>query len=413
MRVPDYSKNVIQSLDSIRPTQFADDAERYEAKEAARRLLNRLETPFEQGWRLSLETPVLIAGIQVALDLGIWKKWTEADKKKPGAAVDLEQLLKWANKQVEPNLLRRSTFSSLRRFFRHLAALYVLEETGVDTWKPTPYSLSLGDTESHTDQITQCGTDHTIPTGINLPRFLQKYNYREPIDLQALDNYRDMTNGTDFFALCAADPEGKGSSFMGLMTALRNHKMAWTGVYDTRKIICGADISPGKPLFVDIGGAHGLDTSRLLERHGDLPANVLIVQDTPEVVAMPIEHLDPRIVKQAYDFFTPQPQLHARAYFFHSVPHDWPDADCVRMFSQVKTAFKPGYSKLLIYEVVLPKKGATSLMTTLDLQLMNCTSGMERTEEHWERLLGEAGFRIVGISRHPRAVESVIEADLM
>lgn len=173
MRVPDYSKNVIQSLDSIRPTQFADDAERYEAKEAARRLLNRLETPFEQGWRLSLETPVLIAGIQVALDLGIWKKWTEADKKKPGAAVDLEQLLKWANKQVEPNLLRRSTFSSLSkrsirlykiltwnhegRFFRHLAALYVLEETGVDTWKPTPYSLSLGDTESHTDQITQCG----------------------------------------------------------------------------------------------------------------------------------------------------------------------------------------------------------------------------------------------------------------
>jgi hypothetical protein len=43
------------------------------------------------------------------------------------------------------------------RYIRHLAALYMLEETDVDTWKPTPYSLSLGDAVSHTDQITQCG----------------------------------------------------------------------------------------------------------------------------------------------------------------------------------------------------------------------------------------------------------------
>jgi hypothetical protein len=188
--------------------------------------------------------------------------------------------------------------------------------------------------------------------------------------------------------------------------------MSWTDVYDTFKIINGADLSGSSPLFVDIGGAHGLDTERLLAKHPDLPSNVLILQDTPEVVSMPIEDLDPRIKKQGYDFFTTQPQQGARAYFFHAVPHDWPDADCVRMFSQVKAAFKPGYSKLLIYEVVLPKKGATNMMMTLDLQLMNCTSGLERTEEHWERLLSEAGFSIVGISRHPRAVESVIEANL-
>jgi hypothetical protein len=230
--------------------------------------------------------------------------------------------------------------------------------------------------------------------------------------LAKLDNYRDMTNGLDFFATCAADP-GKGSSFMGLMTALRNYKMDWTDVYDTTKLITGADLSNGAPLFVDVGGAHGLDTARLLAKHPDLPSGVLILQDTPEVVAMPIEDLDPRIQKQGYDFFTPQPQVHARAYFFHAVPHDWPDADCIRIFKQVKDAFKPGYSKLLIYEVVLPKKAATGLMTTLDLQLLNCTSGMERTEEHWARLLKEAGFRIVDISKHPRAVESVIEAYLI
>ena len=133
-------QDTIRNLDSLQPSQFSTDAERYEAKEAARRLLNRLETPFEQGWRLSFETPVLIAGIQTILDLGIWKQWTEANKKNPGAPVHIVLIL-WV----------------VGRFLRHIAALYVLEETDVDTWKPTPYSLSLGDTVSHTDQITQCG----------------------------------------------------------------------------------------------------------------------------------------------------------------------------------------------------------------------------------------------------------------
>jgi hypothetical protein len=104
-------KDTIRRLDSLQPDQFTTDAERFEAKEAARRLLNRLETPFEHGWRLSFETPVLIAGVQTMLDLGIWKKWTEANKEKTGATVTLDQLLVWANAKAEPNLLRESNGS--------------------------------------------------------------------------------------------------------------------------------------------------------------------------------------------------------------------------------------------------------------------------------------------------------------
>ena len=83
-------QDIIKQLDFLQPDQFATDAERFKAKEAARRLLRRLEMPFEQGWRLSFETPVLIAGVQTILDLGIWKKWTEANNEKSGAAVTLD-----------------------------------------------------------------------------------------------------------------------------------------------------------------------------------------------------------------------------------------------------------------------------------------------------------------------------------
>lgn len=200
------------------------------------------------------------------------------------------------------------------------------------------------------------------------------------------------------------------------MTALASHKMDWTDVYNTNVLVQGADLSESGPaLFVDIGGAHGLDSARFLQKHPELPGPArIIVQDLPEVVSTHAkETLSPRIERMAYDFFQPQPLHGARAYFFHAVPHDWPDEECKQIFQNVKTAMQKGYSKLLIYEIVMPSTGATSLMTTLDLQLMNATSGFERTQDGWRRLLSEVGLRIVGISRHPRAVESVIEAEVL
>lgn len=142
----------------------------------------------------------------------------------------------------------------------------------------------------------------------------------------------------------------------------------------------------------------------------------LVVEQGPEhlpaVVTTHIrEEIDPRIRKVAHDFFQPQPVVGARAYFFHAVPHDWPDADVQRMFAEIKKVMTPGYSKLIVYEVVMPAQGASTLATTLDLALMSCTSGIERTEEAWRNLLKICGFNITGIFRHPRALETVIEAE--
>ncbi|KAG9253823.1 O-methyltransferase-domain-containing protein [Emericellopsis atlantica] len=396
------ASDLVKKLDSVERADFESDSDRFAVKEAARRLLSRLETPFEQGWAIDFENPGLIAGLQMVQDLGIWTQWTEADKQRPGSRRTLDELLGWATAACEPDLLRR--------LLRHIAALHLLEEVDVDTWKPTPFSLHMGAKETYVGDIVKAGLDHAIPCGNNLARFLRKNQYKEPLDIPSFDNYRDVF-GDDFFTYVQAHPEA-GGSFQGVMTALTHYKMIWTDVYDTKPLVAGADLS--KPLFVDVGGAQGLDTQSLLDRHPDLPANVgLIVQDLPEVITTHSkESLDSRIRKMAHDFFQPQPVVGARAYFFHSVPHDWPDADVARMLAQIKSVMTPGYSKLLIYEVVLPARGATHLMTTLDLALMSCTSGLERTEGAWRGLLDAEGFKIVSISRHPRAVESVIEVEV-
>lgn len=289
----------------------------------------------------------------------------------------------------------------------------MLEETAVDEWKPTPFSLAMGNESTYLNQVVRCGFTHCIPCGVNLPSFLAKNQYREPLDTKKYDNNAE-TFGSVFFDYLQEDSTA-GYNFTGTMAAVVNYKMDWTEVYNTADLLKGADLAGAAPLLVDIGGNHGLDTARLLAKHPDLPDDAgLVVQDLPEVTKTHSanEQLDRRITRMAHDFFSPQPLEGARAYFFHAVSHDWPDDECKKIFESVRGAMRKGYSKLLIYEMVLPARGATRFATTMDLQMMNVLSGLERTEDHWKRLLEGCGLRVVGISKHPRAIESVIEAEL-
>jgi hypothetical protein len=96
----------------------------------------------------------------------------------------------------------------------------------------------------------------------------------------------------------------------------------------------------------------------------------------------------------------------------HSILHDWPDDKAAEILRNLKSAFKQGYSKLLINECVLPVIGASSVVTGLDLILMASLSAKERSKADWEKLFSETGFRIVGIWTDPAAAyESVIELE--
>lgn len=103
-------QNTVEILDSISVQSFKTDAERYEAKEAAKRLLARLETPFERSWALSFENPVLIAGLQLGQDLGVWAKWA-SKQGTDGGSQSLDSIVKMCDFPVQSNLLRKLEMS--------------------------------------------------------------------------------------------------------------------------------------------------------------------------------------------------------------------------------------------------------------------------------------------------------------
>ena len=103
----------------------------------------------------------------------------------------------------------------------------------------------------------------------------------------------------------------------------------------------------------------------------------------------------------------------ARAYYMHSILHDWADDDCLKILGNLVTVMKPSYSKLLIQEFVVPDQGAIWPMTSLDIQLMIALSAFQRTKAQFETLLNSVGLKITNIYKHPIGQDSVVEAELI
>lgn len=107
-----------------------------------------------------------------------------------------------------------------------------------------------------------------------------------------------------------------------------------------------------------------------------------------------------------------KPTTGSRAYFMHAVLHDWPDHKAQQLLENTRDAMVKGYSKLFVYDIVLPPTGASISQTTMDVQMMALLSASERTQGAWEKLLTSAGFKICNFWPDPQQYEMVIEAEI-
>ncbi|KAH0558825.1 hypothetical protein GP486_004537 [Trichoglossum hirsutum] len=230
---------------------------------------------------------------------------------------------------------------------------------------------------------------------LKLPEYLQRTAYGtkpDPDGFQTPLQYGENTK-LDLFQWLKTKPE-QFKTFNLAMESLTAKSLAGIEAYpfDT-ELGLNPSSTEDEILLVDVGGGHGQKVEAIRARYPDLKGR-MVVQDLKEAID---EIQDAKGFKpMVHDFFTPQPVEGARAYFFCRILHDWSDQDCHRILSNTVSAMRPGHSRILILDAVLPDTGVPPLAALLDINMM-LIGGMERSREQWVALFAPLGLEIVKV----------------
>jgi 2-polyprenyl-3-methyl-5-hydroxy-6-metoxy-1,4-benzoquinol methylase len=188
--------------------------------------------------------------------------------------------------------------------------------------------------------------------------------------------------GTPFFDYIEQDEE-RASLFAQAMRAqsLMSH-VAMLNAYDFSAHEC----------LLDVGGGTGSLLEHVLVRQ---PRMRGILLDRPRAIEAAQARwqqspLRDRVRLEAGDFFDHVPagaDVHALAM----VLHDWDDERCVSILENCRAALRPE-GVVLISELMIPPGNAPFFGKLLDLDMLVCFGGRERTEAEYRTLLERAGF---------------------
>ncbi|PVH85559.1 S-adenosyl-L-methionine-dependent methyltransferase [Cadophora sp. DSE1049] len=353
--------DIQQKVTDLRP---GNESQRLSLLQSARDLVASLEKPHERIMRMIYLEAAVFTSTKILIDLGIFKTLTQS--KVPLTGAKLAQ-----DAGADPALIER--------LLKLIAVEKFVHETGSDTYTA--------------NGITRC-IALPGPQGAIEDMFLSERV------LAALPDFFKETN----------------------LEAFRNH-MAFKTVglkwYEVPEIMDSAfgDAKCGKDdvLLVDVGGSGGHDLIDFHKAHHSMQGR-LILQDLPTT----IESLDSTALNKegiepmGYDFFTPQPVHGAKVYYLKMILHDWPSTQCIQILSQLKAGLKPGYSKIVLNEIVIPEQNAGWFETSVDVLMMHVHSAQERREREWRELVGKVdGLKVTKIWDVEGAVEKVIEIDMV
>ncbi|KAL4922923.1 o-methyltransferase [Aspergillus aurantiobrunneus] len=349
----------------------------HEAKKDCLQLSKALTAQLEPPENIAVDmayTPMIAATVRIAIDLNLFEHIVQYS---PVPATRLAAL----SGAEEPLVFR---------ILRLLSAVHFVEETAPRTWKATPI------TEAMATKGIPAGhrmiSEALVPAIQRAPAFFAQRGYTCPIDpSNGLLQAAFKTDQTTFEYIASNPSLHKDfNMFMGNATGTRRSWLDWYPVQS--RILDGAD--PDRPLLVDVGGGKGHDLVAFNERFPG--KGKLVLQDMSAVIGG-VGELDNAIETAAYDFFAEQPLTGARVYFYHHILHDWSDRYCVEILKRVAAAMTPGYSKLLVHEMIVPELGASRFEAQMDISMMVFNGGMERTGGEWRALLGLAGLKVVEV----------------
>ena len=86
--------------------------------------------------------------------------------------------------------------------------------------------------------------------------------------------------------------------------------------------------------------------------------------------------------------------------------HDWLDKKVRDILHQIIPAMRPGYSKILLNEIVLPDHKCPANFAAADINMMSVLAGMERSRSHWIELIESVGLKVVAVHTSPFTEDS-------
>ncbi|RYP75441.1 hypothetical protein DL771_002326 [Monosporascus sp. 5C6A] len=391
--VPNLLAEVAAAGDAFTKAGDKATAERLALLKKTRELTHALETPREIMIQHLWADPSRVMAIEFGVRVGLWT----AMSKNGDGPQKVNDLAKQVGVQEE----------LLRRMMQHVAAAGYLDITAPDEYTPNNFSKSMALTPMSSGY-------YTGPCTLN-PMFLAAHDWLKgrgyTVPTSNLDTAYQVAHKTDmhwFAHLHSCPPHGE--NFNNHMFGYLLGRPAWSEIYPVKeRLIDGFDTeNKDAVMMVDIAGGIGHYSAQFHANFPDAPGR-LVLEDLPLVIGE-IKNLPPKIEKVAHDMFTEQPIKGARAYFTHFVLHDWPDEDAIKIASRVRDAMKPGYSKFLINEHVVPAMDQDYEQTALDLIMMTGFAGKERSAAQWSDILERVvGLKITNIYTGINGIESVVE----
>ncbi|RYP35043.1 hypothetical protein DL768_011019 [Monosporascus sp. mg162] len=393
------SSEVVRLIDELaslskEPSFASDEKAKARALHLGKQLIWGLQKPEDAAMELCFH-PMFAAAARVAIDLKLFHLIARSSG--PVSATDLAT----ASGGSEALIIR---------LLRPLSGLgFVQEAAGNYHWNATAITNAMCAPPIEAAHIHFWDQGTTSAT--KMSPFFKETGYRPPEDpRKGLFQYAFQTD-KEAFELWHKIPDVM-NNFNVCMTGIRGSRPSWVEWWPVEaRIFQGFVEADGNVLLVDIAGGRGHDVQAFKNKFPNQKGR-LVLEDLPAVID-DVKQLDEDIERVKYDFFTPQPIVGARVYFFHFIMHDWSDEVCLEILAHTTAAMTKAYSKLLLNEFILPDQGCPLFLSGFDLQMMTMHAGQERTESQWDALLSKAGLKVNKFWVPENGGEGIVEAELI
>jgi hypothetical protein len=279
--------------------------------------------------------------------------------------------------------LTRAHERSLYRLLRFTASYGVFRETANRAFEQTPLSAALRSDAPgtfrpaaqlfHRSFAVWDGLDHAVRTGESGCVGV----YGEPL-FDYIGNHPELA-----------------PVFDAGMTAFHGH--------ETGAMLDAYDFSEIRTL-ADIGGGNGSLLSAVLRRY---PALRGILFDLGHVIgrakaSMRESGLEERCSIIEGSFFESVPPG-ADAYLMRHIIHDWTDDQSVQILRNCRKVI-PADGRVLLVEFAVPAANQASLGKDADMIMLTFPGGMERTEDEYQALFEQSGFRLHMVTKTKTSV---------